>query len=244
MAKYGLSEFESFPSNNKRRRLFSILDTTDNDKTTLIRLLGEKMRDFKPKEIPVPKNIENTDGFSHRWDLDIFFKSIKKFLDNKTFKSENGRDIVYVGDIDTFIPFYGHFLFIDEKTSANGLKLTQLSSYLELANRFDTTIWCLIGTTPDPNKATDFNRIYKLCVIKSFGSYEFFQGNLKDVLDYFQLWLTECIENPVTDYFPYRETAQEILDNVENKDNYKDLSFEVLINNHFRCIDKENKEKW
>lgn len=243
MEKYGIREFENFPSNNKRRRLFSFSDTTDNDKTALIRMLDEKMRDFKPKEIPVPKNIENTDGFSHRWDLDIFFKIIKKFLENNTIKTENEREIVYVGDIDTFIPFCGNFLFIDEKTSANGLKLTQISSYLELANRFDTTIWCLIGTTPDPNKATDFNRKYKLCVIKSFGRYEFFQGSLKDVLDYFNLWLTECIENPVTDYFPYRETAQEILDNVEKMDKYNDLSYEVLINNHFRYMDKEKKDK-
>ncbi|PGT79157.1 hypothetical protein [Bacillus sp. AFS040349] len=243
MAKYGIEAFDELPSSNKRRRLFSFLDTMGDDKTTLLEKLDEKLGNFKPNEIPVPKNIENVDGFSHRWDLDIFFKVIKKFLDDNSSEIENGREIAYVGDIDTFIPFYGHFLFIDEKTSTNGLKLTQLSSYLELADRFDTTIWCLMGPTPGAKSTVDFNRIYKLCVIKSFGRYELFQGNLNEVLDYFHLWLNECRENPNTDYFPYIETAREIMDNVQRMENYKSLSYEMLMNDYFRYMDNVEKGK-
>ncbi|MDF9554140.1 hypothetical protein P5757_15735 [Bacillus tropicus] len=242
MPKFGIHSIEQLPDKRKRRRLFSFSDTLGNDKEILVKLLNEKLGDYCPKEVPVPKNIKNVDNFSHKWDLGVFYQSIKEFLGD-SLKVENKSNILYVGDIDTFIPFCGHFLVIDEKTSITGLKATQLLSYLTLANLHDITIWCLIGVTQDTKDNLNLNEKYKLCVIKSFGRYELFEGSLEDVLNYFQLWLKECCENPKTSTLPYYEITQQILSDVTNDEQYTNLSFEVEINKHLQQFGNEDDQE-
>lgn len=236
MTKFGIDALDKLPSDSKRRRLFSFLDTWGNDKSLFTEMLEAKFGEYSPKEIPVPKTIQNVDAFSHRWDLDLFYKCMKRYLDSSP-TEDSGSETLYVGDIDTFIPFCGHFLFIDEKTTLNGVKLTQLKSYLQFANKHDVTIWCLIGATQDEGKNLDLNENYRLCVIKSLGRYELFKGSLKDILDYFHMWLDECYGNQNKDAFPYSDIANQMTDDIQNEDKFEDLSFEVLLNQRMRDIE-------
>ena len=66
MTKFGIHSIEQLPDKRKRRRLFSFSDTLGNDKEILVKLLNEKLGDYCPKEVPVPKNIKNVDNFSHK----------------------------------------------------------------------------------------------------------------------------------------------------------------------------------
>ena len=55
MTKFGIHSIEQLPDKRKRRRLFSFSDTLGNDKEILVKLLNEKLGDYCPKEVPVPK---------------------------------------------------------------------------------------------------------------------------------------------------------------------------------------------
>ena len=79
MTKFGIHSIEQLPDKRKRRRLFSFSDTLGNDKEILVKLLNEKLGDYCPKEVPVPKNIKNVDNFSHKWTLVFSIKPSKNF---------------------------------------------------------------------------------------------------------------------------------------------------------------------
>lgn len=111
--KFGVEALEQLPDTKKPRRAFTFSNTLGRDKELLRKMIEEYFEDFSPKEVPIPKNIKNVGAFLHRWELDIFYEEIIRFIIDEEITDDAP---IYVGDIDTVIFWEGHFLFIEEKT--------------------------------------------------------------------------------------------------------------------------------
>jgi hypothetical protein len=229
MKEFGIGAIEKLPSKTKRRRAFTFCDTIGNDKKLLRKILEEEFKDFLPNEIPIPKTIKNVNAFLHRWDLGMFYQEIINLI----IVEELTEDIpIYVGDIDTVIPWHGHYLFIEQKSSEEKLSINQLRMYLSFAEKYDATVWYLIGDTPDEdNKNISINQ-YKLCVIEPSGRYRIYMANIKDIFCYFRQWLKECMACPKIGIETNKDLAEQIIADIE-KGKYEDLSFEVAFNEYF-----------
>lgn len=230
MKQFGLDAILKLPSTTKRRRVFSFLDTMGDDKELLQTMLKENYEDFLPKEIPVAKNIKNVDGYLQHWDMDVFYKEIVSLQANEGI-SKNVP--VYIGDIDAFILWYGHYLFIEQKCSTEKISACQLGAYIDLARRYNATAWYIIGKPPHIDDKNLASNEYKLCVIESSGWYNIYTGNYSDIINYFRLWLQEGLEHPKTDIDITNDLVSTIINEFDKTGKHSDLSAEVALKEAF-----------
>ncbi|OXB92607.1 hypothetical protein [Parageobacillus galactosidasius] len=232
MKKYGIQAINELPDFEKPRRIFSFLNTIGNDKNILREKLQEAFEKFEPREINVPVPIKNVDKFFDRWDHTMFYNKIREFQET-TIGIQDGENekaikrddfIAYVGDIDTFIPILGNFLFIDEKESVHALKENQTALYISLAKRANHTVWYLVGPKPDMEDPNHQEREYKLCEILPSGEFHWYKGSLSEIMRYFMHWLEKNYHRPLIDETDCILTARKLISACENEENYTTLS--------------------
>ncbi|MGG4013323.1 hypothetical protein, partial [Bacillus smithii] len=217
--------------------IITFSNTLGRDKELLRKILEECFKDFSPKEVPIPKKIKNVDTFLHRWELDIFYEEIIRFIIDEEITDDAP---IYVGDIDTVIFWDGHFLFIEEKYSNEKLNENQLTCYITLAQKSNNKIWYLIGDTPDEENIDLTTNKYTLCVIEPSGLYRNYRGNLKDILEYYRQWLKECITIPNINVHNNKALARQIINDIE-KGEHEDLSFEVAFKEYMNHLDEKKQ---
>ncbi|WP_043934194.1 hypothetical protein [Bacillus sp. EB01] len=236
MKKYGIDSLSSLPSNSKRRRVFTFLDTIGDDKQLFQTDIEERFKRYKPNEITIPKKITNVDCYLERIDTDIFYKEIRKIQSDMNLDINNAP--VYVGDIDVVAFWYGHILMMEHKKSYKKVSINQLLTYINLAARLKGTVWYIIGKVPVEADIKS-TRVFKLCIIDCSGYYQFYKGTLSEILSCFRNWLIECVKKPNYNEELYYELALKLIEEMEKEENYEDISLHVLLEELFMDSNKQ-----
>lgn len=236
MKRFGIYAVEAQPVDNKARRIFSFKDTWGDNKQILRSKIEKLLEEYDPVEIHVPNYVKKTQEFFDRWDMDLFYKEIRKFQNTVVTVKEGDTDnpiqrndwLTYVGDVDTLIPCKGgNFLFIDEKTTTQALKENQTAHYVSLSQQTNQKVWYIIGPTPNPKDPNHRNVNYRLIEIEPNGEHQLFKGTLEDIFSYLYHWLEKSYDNPIIDELASRRKARQIMDSAVVEENYKPLSNKI-----------------